>query len=93
MTVPKDANKRRAGGAIRVPFVRRCDLDFGDDSSGDAFIVNINVLGAYGRSSASSRCRVARARSGSPASWPGPTLLRSTRSTASRPALAWLSGT
>ncbi len=47
MTVPKDANKRRAGGAIRVPFVRRCELDFGDDSSGDAFIVNINVLGAY----------------------------------------------
>ena len=47
MTVPKDKNKRRAGGAIRVPFVRRCRIEFGDESSASAFIVNINVLGTY----------------------------------------------
>jgi hypothetical protein len=47
MNVPKDKNKRRAGGAIRVPFVRRCVLDFGDDQPGEAFLVNINVLGGY----------------------------------------------
>ncbi len=47
MTVPKDKNKRRAGGAIRVPFVRRCRIEFGDESSASAFIVNINVLGIY----------------------------------------------
>ena len=47
MTVPKDAEKRRAGGAIRVPFVRRCDIEFQGGSSASAFIVNINVLGAY----------------------------------------------
>jgi len=47
MTVPKDAEKRRAGGAIRVPFVRRCQIDFQGGRSASAFIVNINVLGAY----------------------------------------------
>jgi len=39
--------KRRAGGAIRVPFVRRCHLDYGDGQKDSAFIVNINSLGAY----------------------------------------------
>jgi Tfp pilus assembly protein PilZ len=39
--------KRRAGGAIRVPFVRRCRLDYPGGVSDTAFIVNINVLGAY----------------------------------------------
>jgi Tfp pilus assembly protein PilZ len=39
--------KRRAGGAIRVPFVRRCSLDYGGGQVDSAFIVNINSLGAY----------------------------------------------
>jgi Tfp pilus assembly protein PilZ len=39
--------KRRAGGAIRVPFVRRCQLDYGGGQTDSAFIVNINTLGAY----------------------------------------------
>ena len=47
MTVPKDDEKRRAGGAIRVPFVRRCQLDYPGGPSDTAFVVNINVLGAY----------------------------------------------
>lgn len=47
MNVPKDENKRRAGGAIRVPFVRRCQVEFTGDTAAAAFIVNINVLGAY----------------------------------------------
>ena len=47
MTVPKDDEKRRAGGAIRVPFVRRCQLDYPGGPTDSAFIVNINVLGAY----------------------------------------------
>ena len=41
---PSD-EKRRAGGAIRVPFVRRCRLDYGDGQVDSAFIVNINSLG------------------------------------------------
>jgi Tfp pilus assembly protein PilZ len=39
--------KRRAGGAIRVPFVRRCQIDYTGGPSDSAFIVNLNVLGAY----------------------------------------------
>src|SRR5512143_2528110 len=39
--------KRRAGGAIRVPFVRRCQLDYEGGSTDTGFIVNINSLGAY----------------------------------------------
>ena len=35
------------GGAIRVPFVRRCQLDYTGGRTESAFIVNINVLGAY----------------------------------------------
>lgn len=38
---------RRASGLLRVPFVRRCHLEFSDGSRSDAFIVNINIQGAY----------------------------------------------
>ena len=47
MTIPRSEEKRRAGGAIRVPFVRRCQIDYDGGDSVSAFIVNINVLGAY----------------------------------------------
>jgi hypothetical protein len=47
MAEAKDDEKRRVGGAIRVPFVRRCQLDYGDGQADSAFIVNINPLGAY----------------------------------------------
>jgi Tfp pilus assembly protein PilZ len=47
MSTPKSGEKRRSGGAIRVPFVRRCTLDYGGGQSESAFIVNINILGAY----------------------------------------------
>jgi Tfp pilus assembly protein PilZ len=47
MAVPKNEEKRRAGGAIRVPFVRRCHIDYDGGMSDSAFVVNINVLGAY----------------------------------------------
>jgi Tfp pilus assembly protein PilZ len=47
MAVPTDADKRRAGGAIRVPFVRRCQIDHDGGATESAFLVNINVLGAY----------------------------------------------
>lgn len=47
MTAAKADEKRRAGGAIRVPFVRRCRLDYGGGETDSAFIVNINALGAY----------------------------------------------
>ena len=39
--------ERRSSGLLRVPFVRRCSLNFDDGRAGSAFIVNINVLGAY----------------------------------------------
>ena len=39
--------ERRANGLLRVPFIRRCALDFGDGQAASAFLVNINVLGAY----------------------------------------------
>jgi Tfp pilus assembly protein PilZ len=47
MSVPRSEEKRRAGGAIRVPFVRRCRIQYDGGQSTSAFIVNINVLGAY----------------------------------------------
>ena len=47
MSAASKDEKRRAGGAIRVPFVRRCQLDYPGGKSESAFIVNINVLGAY----------------------------------------------
>jgi Tfp pilus assembly protein PilZ len=36
-----------AKGMVRVPFVRRCELEIEGQPAGSAFIVNINVLGAY----------------------------------------------
>jgi len=39
--------ERRSSGLLRVPFVRRCSLNYEDGRTGSAFIVNINVLGAY----------------------------------------------
>jgi hypothetical protein len=45
--VPRDKKERRTGGALRVPFVRRCTIEFPGGTSAQAFIVNINVLGAY----------------------------------------------
>ena len=39
--------ERRAQGLLRVPFIRRCTLEFDEGGAGTAFIVNINVLGAY----------------------------------------------
>lgn len=47
MAAAKTDEKRRTGGAIRVPFVRRCHVSFADGTAQSAFIVNINVLGAY----------------------------------------------
>ncbi len=41
------SEKRRAGGAIRVPFVRRCQLEFTGGRADETFVVNINTLGAY----------------------------------------------
>ncbi len=38
---------RRASGLLRVPFVRACLLALDGGSAAPAFIVNINVLGAY----------------------------------------------
>jgi Tfp pilus assembly protein PilZ len=37
----------RKAALLRVPFVRRCSLGFDDGVSATAFLVNINVLGAY----------------------------------------------
>lgn len=39
--------ERRSSGLLRVPFVRRCQLSYEDGRTSSAFIVNINVLGAY----------------------------------------------
>ena len=39
--------ERRSSGLLRVPFVRRCSLSYADGRTTSAFIVNINVLGAY----------------------------------------------
>jgi Tfp pilus assembly protein PilZ len=47
MPVTRADEKRRAGGAIRVPFVRRCEVELPGGPSQSAFVVNINVLGAY----------------------------------------------
>jgi Tfp pilus assembly protein PilZ len=37
----------RKAALLRVPFVRRCDVTFDDARSFSAFLVNINLLGAY----------------------------------------------
>jgi hypothetical protein len=39
--------QRRSSGLIRVPFVQRCQLERDEDEPRDAFLVNINILGAY----------------------------------------------
>ncbi len=39
--------KRRSSGLIRVPFVRRCELEFEEGAARQAFLVNINILGAF----------------------------------------------
>jgi Tfp pilus assembly protein PilZ len=46
MAIP-GGKERRSGGALRVPFVRRCTVEFPKGAKTTAFIVNINVLGAY----------------------------------------------
>ena len=38
MTVPKNPDKRRAGGAIRVPFVRRCHIEYDGGVTDSAFL-------------------------------------------------------
>ena len=47
MVEPGRVQERRPAGLLRVPFVRRCLMDFDDGASSSAFLVNINVLGAY----------------------------------------------
>src|SRR5687767_2667609 len=47
MTAPGGGPERPVRGLLRVPFVRRCDLTFSEGRTESAFIVNINVLGAY----------------------------------------------
>jgi PilZ domain len=44
MSTPPPAERRLQG---RVPFVRRCALAFADGRTGQALIVNINMVGAY----------------------------------------------
>jgi len=47
-TPPEDPRtERRSSGLLRVPFIRRCNLRYDDGRTSSAFIVNINVLGAY----------------------------------------------
>ena len=48
MTAPGGGTPERpVRGMLRVPFVRRCALTFSKGRTESAFIVNINVLGAY----------------------------------------------
>ena len=47
MTAPFGGPDRPARGMVRVPFVRRCQITFSGDRTVTAFIVNLNVLGAY----------------------------------------------
>jgi hypothetical protein len=49
MTEPMGPRReeRRSSGVLRVPFVRRCSVDFGEAPALSAFVVNINILGAY----------------------------------------------
>jgi hypothetical protein len=44
---PGSGAERRSSGLLRVPFIRRCSLSYDDGRTSSAFIVNINVLGAY----------------------------------------------
>jgi hypothetical protein len=46
--LPKPRRERRSSGLIRVPFVQLCHLDLeGEGEPRRAFLVNINILGAY----------------------------------------------
>jgi Tfp pilus assembly protein PilZ len=47
----RSGRDRRESGLLRVPFVRVCTLVFDGGGTERAFIVNINVLGAYVASS------------------------------------------
>lgn len=38
---------RREGSLVRIPFVRRCFLRGADGAEREAFLVNLNVQGAY----------------------------------------------
>lgn len=40
-------SERRSSGLLRVPFVRLGSLRFDDGRSASAFLVNLNILGAY----------------------------------------------
>lgn len=40
-------SERRTSAMLRVPFVRLCALNFDGGRKASAFIVNINILGAY----------------------------------------------
>jgi Tfp pilus assembly protein PilZ len=48
MAVPKDDEKRRAGGAIRVPFVRRCQIEYTGGQTHSAFVAH-ETMPALGR--------------------------------------------
>ncbi len=39
--------ERRTQGMLRVPFIRRCVLELAGGAAESAFLVNINVFGAY----------------------------------------------
>jgi Tfp pilus assembly protein PilZ len=43
----RSGQDRRESGLLRVPFVRVCTIVFDGGGTESAFIVNINVLGAY----------------------------------------------
>ena len=45
--VPRGSVERRGSGLLRVPYIRRCAVEFDDGTSSSTFTVNINVLGAY----------------------------------------------
>jgi hypothetical protein len=46
--VARPRRERRSSGLIRVPFVQLCHLEIeGESGPRRAFIVNINILGAY----------------------------------------------
>ena len=48
MTAAGGGPERPVRGMVRVPFVRRCEIAFASTGrTASAFIVNINVLGAY----------------------------------------------
>jgi Tfp pilus assembly protein PilZ len=39
--------KRRSSGQLRIPYVRRCEMIWADGAEEEAFLVNVNVLGAF----------------------------------------------